>query len=222
MERLNDLRSLAPTRHSPSCGPLAASKAAGHFRVDPGQPLHLDGDTDLSVEVVEGRIWLTSAGDSQDHFPLAGTRMDFVVGCDLVIEADRGPAVVAVTPRRRGASIGDGLGHGLGFATPGKPLTAVASVIHRATHGFVPLRPAPSRLPAGENPPARRLGLGDWIHAIRLALRQRLTRARDRRLMNTLDSRQLRDIGAADHVIFHREQLEREARMRARMMSDGI
>ncbi len=233
MERLNHTPSLAPTRLSPLRGRLAASKVAGRFCVDPGQPLHLAGDTDLRVEVVQGRIWLTSAGDTRDHFPAAGTRLDFAVGSDLVIEADGGPAVVALTPALRGAAVGDGLGHGLGFATPGKPLVAVASVLQRTAHDFAPVKgPATTRPPAsgGRHPDGQGKGQGqghrarvaDWVRAIAGALRDQFAQARARRLIHSLDSRQLRDMGAAEHVILYRERLEREAKMRARMMSDGI
>ena len=237
MERLNTSCSLAPTRMPPSRGPLAASKAAGRFRIEPGSTLHLAGDSDLTVDIVQGRVWLTSAGDIHDHFPGAGTRLDFAVGSDLMIEAHGGPAEVCLTPRLCGGAAADGVGHGLGFALPGRPLVGLTSVASRTVHAFAPLRAPSSRTddrtddqvddesaPAGESRPAdrgARGGLGDWARAIIAAWRRRWAEARTRRLINTLDSGQLRDIGAPAHLILYRERLEREERLWQRAMFGG-
>ena len=248
MERLTEPRSLAPTRIAPRRGPLAASQAAGRFRIDPGSTLHLAVDTDLTVEVDDGRIWLTAAGDARDHFPGAGARLEFAAGSDLMIEAEGGPALVTVIPRLRGTGSaggdggGDGLGHGPGFVAPGKPLVRIAALAQRNLHAFAPLGTPASSTPgrgaggdSGRGPgrnadggsgdgrrSAVRAGLADWARAIVAALKRQRAEARARQLLQSLDSRQLRDIGAAEHVILRRERLEREARMRARMTSNGV
>lgn len=268
MERLNTLRSLAPTRMPPR-GPLAASKAAGRYRIEPGSALHLAGDTDVTVDIVLGRVWLTRAGDIHDHFPGVGTRLDFACGSDLMFEAHGGPAEVRLTPRLRGEAVTDGVGHGLDFAVPGKPLVGVASVTRGAVHAFAPVRapsspstdgdatsgdvvapvgdatpagdvapaghvaaageaalagiaaPVDHAAPGGDGRPAPRGGLGDWVNAILAAVRHRLDEARTRRLLTTLDSGQLRDIGAPAHLVIYRERLEREERLRQRTMFGG-
>lgn len=239
MDRQPCPRPLASSRLPPPRGPLAASKAAGHFRVDPGQTLHLAGDTDLAIDIVAGRVWLTSAGDVQDHFPADGTRLEFAAGSDVILEAEGGPARVVVTPHRRGAAIGDSLGHGLGLAAPGRPLVGVTALLRGATHGFVPAQPPSAGASARRGlrgfrgrpeddvslrgrPEDEAFSLRAWCHALAGWWQARRGRARARQLANSLDSRQLRDIGAADHVIHYRERLEREARMRVRMMTDGI
>ena len=229
MERLN--HSFVRNRIPSWRGTLAASKAAGCFRVDPGRPLHLGADTYVAVEVVEGRIWLTAAGDSRDHFPSAGACLEFVAGSDVLIEAEGGPALVEIRPVLRAADDGpEGL-------APGRPLLDVGSLVDRTVHGFLPAKA--TSLPCdgdGSSPLAGSLphasmggptagvtsGIAAWFRARLDGLRSRWVRARAQRLLTTLDSRQLRDIGAPDHVILYRERLEREARMRDRMMSGGV
>lgn len=212
-------RPLEPTRLPPQRGALPASKAAGRFRIDKGWPLHVIADTDLGVEVVLGRVWLTDAGDHRDHFPTGGSRMDFATGADLMIEADGGSALIRVIPARRSAAVTDGLGHRMGYAVPGKPLFDVANLLQRTTHGFVPVgQPAPP-LP-GANDGGSVGGAGPWGRLLRQLLggwvgqRARLRVQRD---LSTLDTRQLRDIGAPDWVLHAGESREREARMRTRM-----
>ncbi len=207
--------SLEPTRLPPQRGALPASKAAGRFRIDSGWPLHLKADTDLGLEVVHGRVWLTDAGDPRDHFPTGGSQMSFSTGSDLMIEAEGGSAVIRIVPARRSAMAGDSLGDNQGFAAPGKPLVGMSQLIGRTTHGFVPLgQPVPSLPPGADGQtPAPAFGLG-WL---RRWFGNRRGRQRLQRQLSTLDSRQLRDIGAPDWVLHAGETREREARMRVRM-----
>lgn len=213
-------RALEPARMPPPRGVLAGSKAAGRFRLDTDRPLHLAADTDLCVEVLEGRVWLTDAGDHRDHFPGAGTWMAFAAGSDLMIEAEGEVAWIRVVPVRRAGLAADGLGHRMGFATPGRPLLGIANLVQRLTHGFMPVDPPAPSLPLpprGGTPSPEPGGWLGWFGRWAGDRDGRRVRSRVHRELATLDSRQLRDIGAPDWVLHARESREREARMRTRM-----
>ena len=50
-----------------SSAPVSSASAAP-FRIAAGAVLTLRQGRDLTVEVIEGRLWITSAGDGADHF----------------------------------------------------------------------------------------------------------------------------------------------------------
>lgn len=51
-------------------------------------------DRGCTLHVLRGRVWLTRAGDADDHFLHAGQSMRLAAGARAVLSADGGPAEV--------------------------------------------------------------------------------------------------------------------------------
>lgn len=65
---------------------VSAAPAHAPFRIAAGAMLTLRHGRDLRIEVTEGRLWVTAAGDAQDHFVGAGERHSLGRARAVVIE----------------------------------------------------------------------------------------------------------------------------------------
>jgi hypothetical protein len=67
MPSMNTL-ALPATAAPAQAQPAPARSAALPFRIAAGAVLTLREGRDLRIEVIEGRLWVTSVGDTEDHF----------------------------------------------------------------------------------------------------------------------------------------------------------
>jgi hypothetical protein len=72
-----------------------------------GQHLRCDDTRPAWLSVVSGRIWLTRAGDPDDHFLHAGQAMRLEAGARALFSAEGGPAEVAVLQEQPGRTMQD-------------------------------------------------------------------------------------------------------------------
>jgi hypothetical protein len=89
---------------SASAAPASASSAPAvpahaPFRIAAGAVLALRHGRGLRVEVMEGRLWITAAGDTQDHFVGPGGRHALGQAHAVVIEnVGSGTALLRLVP----------------------------------------------------------------------------------------------------------------------------
>ena len=114
----------------------------GSFRMDLGQPVRFDA-TGGELEVLDGRVWLTRRGDTEDHVLEAGQRMRISPSESVVVEQwqrDQ-PALVDWKPRaqplRLVALLRDGAALGLRAVAFGA--RSVAGALREAETGFAAL-----------------------------------------------------------------------------------
>lgn len=77
---------LLPTRELSRGDRPATTHAGTLFRLRPGTPVRLGGVDAVRIDVLDGCLWLTMAGDPADYFPAAGTSVAIPAGADAVIE----------------------------------------------------------------------------------------------------------------------------------------
>lgn len=82
---------LATAIAGPDTTPAAALAPAEQLTLMRGQAVTLRPDACL-LQVEAGRLWLTRAGDPDDHFLSAGDSIDLTGQERVVIECDRTPA----------------------------------------------------------------------------------------------------------------------------------
>jgi hypothetical protein len=73
---------------------MSSTPSRQFLQLQPGQIVHADG---AWLSVVRGRVWVTQAGDPDDHFLSGGQAMRLAPGARALVEAD-GAAQVALVP----------------------------------------------------------------------------------------------------------------------------
>lgn len=99
---MNTLTAPSPACAAPRTFDTPAVRAASApFRIAPGAVLTLRQGRDMRVEVIVGRLWITGAGDAQDHFVGPGGRHSMGRVAAVVIESlGPTPALLRIVPDR--------------------------------------------------------------------------------------------------------------------------
>ncbi|MED5620595.1 DUF2917 domain-containing protein [Ideonella sp. BN130291] len=70
-----------------------------------GQHLRCNDEHPVRLSVLQGRVWLTRAGDPDDHFLVAGQSMALAAGAQAVLSAEGGPAEVRLLQQEPGRTM---------------------------------------------------------------------------------------------------------------------